>query len=90
MKKRIIIGIILVIFIMMAIPAVSAVESESVEERLQSREVLREQLEQIIESKPYEPALILRLLLIIRNLLLGISALIIFIIVKIFGNRSAA
>ena len=70
-------------------PAVSAIEAESAEERSELQEVLIEQLKEIVETKEYEPAVILRLLLIIRNLIIGISALVIFIIIKIFGNRTA-
>jgi hypothetical protein len=89
MKKKIILFSLLSAFIMLAIPAVSAVESESAEERLELKETLLEELKDIIQSKNHEPGCILRMLLIIRNLLLICGGLIIIVIVTLLGKRTA-
>ena len=89
MKKRIILGSFFAAFIILAIPLVSAVESKSAEERFELQKVLKEQLKDNIETKPYEPGCILRLLLILRNLVIGGIVLIILKILGIFGNRTA-
>ena len=90
MKKRIILGCLLSAFIMLVLPAVSAVESESAEERSELIKDLIEQLKDNLESKSYKPTCILRMLLIIRNLLLLCGTLIIIIILSLLGNRSVA
>jgi len=75
---------------MLAMPAVSAVESESAEERSELKKALIEQLKNNLELKSYKPTCILRMLLIIRNLLLLCGALIIIIILSLLGNSSTA
>jgi len=90
MKRRIILGCLLSAFIMLAMPAVSAVESESAEERSELRKDLIEQLKNNLESKSYKPTFILRMLLIIRNLLLLCGALIVMLILSLLGNLTAA
>ena len=71
-------------------PTVSAVESESAEERSELIENLIEQLKNNLESRSYKPQFILRMLLIIRNLLLLCGALIVMLILSLLGNLTAA
>ena len=54
------------------LPSTSVAESNSVEERVRYEEIIQNQSEEnvIIRVSSHEPTLILRLLLIIRNLLL--------------------
>jgi hypothetical protein len=72
MQKKIIIGCILAVFIMMALPSTSVAESTFSKERLELKQVICEQTEEnlIIKDNPGEPAVILRILLLMRNLLL--------------------
>ena len=72
MKKKIIFGCIIAVLIMIMLPSTSVAESNSVEERVRYEEIIQNQSEEnvIIRVSPHEPTLILRLLLIIRNLLL--------------------
>lgn len=72
MKKKIIIGCILAAFIMIALPSTSVAESKSAKERLELEQVICEQLEEnlIIKDNPFGPTIILRALLLMRNLLL--------------------
>lgn len=90
MKKRIFLGCILSAFIMLAMPSVSAIESESAEERSELIEDLIEQLKDNLESKDYKPQFILRMLLIIRNLLILCGSLAIILILSLIGNITAA
>jgi hypothetical protein len=72
MKKKIIIGCIFAAFIMIALPSTSVAESQSAKERLELEQVIYEQLEEnlIIKDDPFGPTIILRALLLMRNLLL--------------------
>jgi hypothetical protein len=72
MKKRFIIGCILVIFILMLLPSSSVAESNSVEKRLELKEFIENQIEEIpiIKENSEDPTIILRLLLILRNIFL--------------------
>ena len=94
MKRKILIGCILVICTIMLLPSTSVAESSSVKERLELKEVFQKQTEEnlIIRDNPYGPTCILRILLIIRNILLigviGIIGLLITIKNK-FNNDSA-
>lgn len=79
----------------MLLPSTSIAESSSVEERIQYEEVLNTISEenQVTRDDPYEPTLILRLLLIIRNILLiGIVGIIgiIFTLMNLINNNSSA
>ena len=95
MKKKILIGSILIFCIMMLLPSTSVAESGSAEERLELKEVFQTQTEEnlIIKNNPYGPTCILRILLIIRNLILlgfiGIIGLLITI-KNMFSNNSSA
>jgi hypothetical protein len=95
MKKKIIIGCIIAAFVMILLPSTSVAESNSVEDRISYKEAVQDQIEEIltVEDGPYEPACILRLLLIIRNLLLfgivGIIGIIFTLLNLIRGNSSA-
>ena len=80
---------------MMLLPSTSVAESSSVEERIQYEEVLSTISEEnhVTRDDPYEPTLILRLLLIIRNILLiGIIGIvgIIFTLMNLINNNSSA
>jgi hypothetical protein len=72
MKKKLIIGCILAVFIMLALPSTSVAESKSSKERLELEQVICEQSEEnlIIKDNPFGPTVILRALLWMRNLLL--------------------
>ena len=72
MKKIIIIGCILAVLIMIALPSTSVAESKSAKERLELEQVICEQSEEnlIIKDNPFGPTVILRTLLWMRNLLL--------------------
>ena len=94
MKKKILIGCILVICTIMLLPSTSVAESSSAKERLELKEAFQKQTEEnlIIRDNPYGPTCILRLLLIIRNIILigfiGIIGLLITI-KNMFSNSSA-
>jgi hypothetical protein len=98
MKKKIIIGCILIIFVIMLLPSSSVAESTSVEKRLQLKESFEKIVEEnlIIKDNSEGPTIILRLLLLLRNVFLlcviGVVG-IILAIRKIFNmlfNISAA
>jgi len=72
MKKKIIIGCILATLIMIALPSTSVAQSKSAKERLEFKQVICEQSEEDfnIKDNPFGPTIILRTLLLMRNLLL--------------------
>lgn len=72
MKKKIIIGCILAAFIMLTLPSTSATESKSAKERIEFKQVFCEPSEEDFDIKdnPFGPTVILRTLLLMRNLLL--------------------
>ncbi len=72
MKKKILIGCILVASVIMLLPSTSVAESNSAEERFELEETYQKQFEEnlIIKDNPNGPTIILRFLLIMRNLLL--------------------
>lgn len=79
----------------MLLPSTCVAESSSIEERIQYKEVLNTISEEnyVTRDDPSEPTLILRLLLIIRNLLLlGIVGIIgiIFTLMNLINNNSSA
>jgi hypothetical protein len=95
MNKKILIGCILVACIMMVLPSTTVAESNSAEDRIKLKEVVQEQIEETLNVRdgPHEPTLILRLLLVMRNLLLlGIVGIIgiIFTIINLINNNSSA
>ena len=95
MKKKILIGCLIVACVMMILPSTTVAESNSVEDRIKLREKIQEQIEETLDVKdgPHEPTLILRLLLIMRNLLLlGIIGIIgiIFTLINLINNNSSA
>lgn len=94
MKKKILIGCLIITCVMMLLPSTSIAESNSVEERLSLKETIQEQIKEnpIIKGGSSGPTCILRLLLIIRNLfLLGIVGIIgiIFTLLNLINNSSA-
>ena len=95
MKKKILIGCLIVACVMMILPSTTVAESNSVEDRIKLREKIQEQIEETLDvtDGPHEPTLILRLLLIMRNLLLlGIVGIIgiIFTLINLINNNSSA
>jgi len=76
MKKTIIIGSLLTVFILMMMPSISAVESDSLDERTTLRELLEQRLSFIQEAQenfddePPQPTILIRLILWIKNLIL--------------------
>jgi hypothetical protein len=95
MKKKILIGCIVVTCLMLLLPSTSVAESNSVEERLSLKEAIQERIYEYLNNNdgPYGPTCILRLLLIIRNLLLlGIIGIIgiIFTLLNLINNNSSA
>jgi hypothetical protein len=95
MKKKILIGCIIVACVMMLVPSTTVADSNSVEERIKLKENVQEQIEETLNvlDGEYEPTFILRMLLIMRNLLLlGIVGIIgiIFTIINLINNNSSA
>ena len=76
MKKTILIGSLLTVFVLMMMPSISAVESDSFDERTKLRELLEQRLSFIQEAQenfddePPQPTIFLRMLLWIKNLIL--------------------
>ncbi|KYK32004.1 MAG: hypothetical protein AYK22_00145 [Thermoplasmatales archaeon SG8-52-3] len=94
MKKKILFGCIIVACVLMLLPSTSAAESNSIKDRILLKETIQKQIDQnpIYKVSSHEPACILRLLLIIRNLLLlGIVGIIgiIFTLLNLINNSSA-
>lgn len=94
MRKEIIIGCILAVFIMIALPSTSVAESRSAEKRLELEKMISEQSKEnlIVKDNPFGPTIILRLLLWMRNLVLLTLGGIIFIVLRItkLFNRTAS
>lgn len=91
MKKRILIGSLLVVFLMTMLPVVSAVK-EPVESRsnYEIRSLILEKLKEINNDDNPQPTCILRLLLILRNIILGgIIFIVLSFLGKLKGNNSA-
>jgi len=91
MNKKILIGCVLVVGIIMLLPSTSIAESSLAEERLELEKVFKKQSEEIpiIKENPNGPTCILRLLLILRNLIILGFVGIIYILLKGMTNSSA-
>lgn len=89
MKKKILFGSILAVFIMVMLPSASAAESETAIERNKLRMYI-EELQEEIGSNPVEPTIVLRLLLWLRNLVLIVIFGIILLIAGGSSNNTTA
>jgi len=89
MKKKIVIGSLLVVFIMVLLPTNSVAESSSATKRIEKQQAFFKELEEKLYPKNWEPTCILRLLLWLRNaIIIGVILIIIKIIKDLFNQSS--
>lgn len=84
--RKVIIGSLSIMLMMMLLPVTSIAESNSALERIEKQHMILKELQENLIPKNYEPACILRLLLWIRNAIIILSALMLFMIIKNLFN----
>ena len=89
MKKKIVLGSILAVFIMVMLPSASATESETAIERNKLRTYI-EEIHETLGDDPAEPTIILRLLLWIKNLTIVVILAIILLMLGGSSNNTTA
>ena len=100
MKKRIIIGTLLAVFLMMMLPTACAVESNTVKETMESQypiiipDIDFEELKEKYKDRPIEPTFFLIFILkqiigLLRIIKFTAIFVVLLIIKRIFGNTTA-
>lgn len=89
MRKGIIVGTLLIVFVTIMLPITSLAESNSATERIEKQQIFLKEIQENISPKAWEPTCILRLLLWLRNVVLFGGILIIIKIVKNLFNTSS-
>ena len=89
MKKGIVIGSILAVFLMVLLPTTSLAESSTAIERIQKQQIILKELQDKIYTKQWEPTCILRLLLWIRNAVLISLYITILIISRLLKHHNS-
>jgi len=89
MKKGIVIGSILAVFLMVLLPTTSLAESSTAIERIQKQQIILKELQDKIYTKQWEPTCILRLLLWIRNAVLISLFITILIISRLLKHHNS-
>jgi len=89
MRKGIIAGTLLIVFVTIMLPITSLADSNSATERIEKQQIFLKEIQENISPKEWEPTFILRLLLWLRNVLLfGVFLIIIKTVKNLFNISS--
>ena len=85
MEKKIVIGCLITVFVIMLLPATSVAESSTIEERIPFQQ---QPIIDVKDDPPAEPTFILRLLLWLRNLIAAGILVVILTSILGLGNQT--